>query len=69
DASLKSEILKYRGLPIIVEEENPLAWWEERRGIFSILQDLATRFLCVPASSASSDGVCFQGRPHLDCQT
>ncbi|CAN0264671.1 unnamed protein product, partial [Laminaria digitata] len=55
EASLKSEVLKYRGVEPLHEDGNPLAWWDERRGSFPLLQDLASRILCVPASSASSE--------------
>ena len=55
EASLKSEVLKYRGLEPLKADDDPLAWWDECRGTFPLLHDLATRILCVPASSASSE--------------
>ncbi|CAN0335282.1 unnamed protein product, partial [Scytosiphon promiscuus] len=54
-ASMKSKVLKYRGIEPLVVGDNPLAWWDERRGTFPLLHDLASRILCVPASSASSE--------------
>ncbi|CAN0449044.1 unnamed protein product, partial [Laminaria digitata] len=55
DAQLKSEVLSYRAMPMLGAKENPLLWWETTGKSLPLLRDLATRVLCVPASSASSE--------------
>lgn len=55
EAALKAEILKYKGLAPLGEDGNPLAWWAQHRATMPLLQELAARILCVPASSASSE--------------
>ncbi|CAM9536298.1 unnamed protein product, partial [Hapterophycus canaliculatus] len=49
------EILKYKGLPPLRQDGNPLAWWAQHSVTLPLLQELASRVLCVPASSASSE--------------
>ena len=48
------EIDKYLHMPQ-EDCENPLVWWKENKGSFSILRKLAAEILSIPASSASSE--------------
>lgn len=55
EALLQSEMLRYKGVAAITMKNNPLEWWETHGGQFPLLKELASRVLCVPASSASSE--------------
>jgi len=47
--------MRYRIVNSVTELANPLFWWQQRERKFPILSNLAKRFLCIPATSASSE--------------
>jgi hypothetical protein len=61
DAALH-EISAYKAQPLLAISTGelyncPLLWWHDRRHLFPRLFQLMKRFLCIPATSASSERV------------
>ena len=52
---LEARLKRYRIVNSVTELANPLFWWQQRELKFPILSNLAKRFLCIPATSASSE--------------
>ena len=52
-----NEIDNYMMEPKVDIKTNPLDWWRQNQRRFPILAILARRFLCIPATSASSERV------------
>lgn len=52
---IEEEIQRYRGLPSTLTSVNPVTWWLNARDNMPMLSDLATRYLCVQASSTPSE--------------
>ena len=53
----KREIETFQRLPRTDAEANPLKWWSLHASTYPILAALAKKYLCVPASSSSSERV------------
>jgi hypothetical protein len=49
------EVHAYLKLPILEEDKNPLLWWKEHEHLFPHLQQLAKKYLSIPATSAPSE--------------
>ncbi|GES89303.1 zinc finger BED domain-containing protein 4-like [Rhizophagus clarus] len=45
----------YLSMPVALETENPLDWWQIRKEIFPNLSQIAHKYLGVPATSVSSE--------------
>ncbi|XP_037539225.1 zinc finger BED domain-containing protein 4-like [Nematolebias whitei] len=52
---IQEEIKWYRSLPSTRTSVNPVTWWWNARDTMPMLSDLATRYLCVQASSTPSE--------------
>ncbi|XP_034538951.1 zinc finger BED domain-containing protein 1-like [Notolabrus celidotus] len=52
---VQGEIQEYRGLPSTLTSVNPVTWWWNVRDTLPMLSNLATRYLCVQASSTPSE--------------
>ena len=52
---IQEEIQQYRVLPSTLISVNPVTWWWNMRDTLPRLSDLATRYLCVQASSTPSE--------------
>jgi hypothetical protein len=52
---LEARLMRSRIVNSVTELANPLFWWQQRELKFPILSNLAKRFLCIPATSASSE--------------
>ncbi|XP_047222620.1 E3 SUMO-protein ligase ZBED1-like [Girardinichthys multiradiatus] len=52
---IQEEIQRYRGLPSTLTSVNPVTWWWNVRDTMPMLSNLATRYLCVQASSTPSE--------------
>lgn len=50
-------IKQYLDLPLIPRNKNPFDFWETYRTVFPELFELATKYLCVPATSVPSERV------------
>ncbi|KAM8762178.1 E3 SUMO-protein ligase ZBED1-like isoform 1-T1 [Acanthopagrus schlegelii] len=51
----QEEIQRYRGLPSTLTSVNPATWWWTVRDTLPLLSDLATKYLCVQASSTPAE--------------
>ncbi|XP_015241853.1 PREDICTED: zinc finger BED domain-containing protein 1-like [Cyprinodon variegatus] len=52
---IQEEIQRYRGLPSTPTSVNAVTWWWNVRDTMPMLSNLATRYLCVQASSTPSE--------------
>ncbi|KAK1172462.1 zinc finger BED domain-containing protein 1-like [Acipenser oxyrinchus oxyrinchus] len=55
DQAVKSEIVIYKSLPFEDVDGNPLEWWKTNHRQFPLLSKLVKKYLCIPASSVSSE--------------
>ena len=51
------EINKYKEVPQIKVEDNPLKWWQENAIYFPYLSQLVKERLCIPATSVPSERI------------
>ena len=51
------EVDNYLKLPKLARRENPLLWWKENENKFPNISKLARSYLCIPASSTTSERV------------
>lgn len=51
------EIQSYFQTETIDPEKDPLVWWRDAKGIYPRLSNLARKYLCIPATSSSSERV------------
>ena len=49
------EVIDYLAIPQIHFNDCPLEWWKTNKGRFPILSSLAKKYLCIPATSTSSE--------------
>ena len=49
------EVVDYLAIPQIHFNDCPLEWWKTNKGRFPILSSLAKKYLCIPATSTSSE--------------
>ncbi|XP_051998856.1 E3 SUMO-protein ligase ZBED1-like [Xyrauchen texanus] len=54
---VKEEVQRYKEVPTLQVESNPLAWWKDKESQFPHLARLAKSFLGVPATSVPSERV------------
>ena len=54
---VRKEIEIYKGLPPIPSGQDPVAWWWLKRDSLPILSGLSNAYLCVQASSTTSERV------------
>ncbi|XP_048012168.1 E3 SUMO-protein ligase ZBED1-like [Megalobrama amblycephala] len=52
---IQTEINHYRSLPSTLSSVSPVTWWWDMKHTLPLLSDLATRYLCVQASSTPSE--------------
>jgi hypothetical protein len=52
---LENELQTYMNVKTISAKDCPLSWWKEHESHYPIMSQLARRYLCIPASSASSE--------------
>lgn len=62
---LQSYLLQARTLDA---EEDPLEWWRESQKLYPRLSLLARKYLCIPATSSSSERVFSTGGNIVTCQ-
>ncbi|CAN0403264.1 unnamed protein product, partial [Laminaria digitata] len=55
DAQVNKELVQYRALDPLGPDEDPLQWWTTHDQEFPMISDVAARYLCSSASSASSE--------------
>lgn len=58
---IKKEISMYLGNTTLDEEEDPLKWWRLHEPLYPMLAMVAKKFLCIPATSTSSERVFSKG--------
>uniref|UniRef100_G3N6T4 HAT C-terminal dimerisation domain-containing protein n=1 Tax=Gasterosteus aculeatus TaxID=69293 RepID=G3N6T4_GASAC len=52
---IRNEVLMYFGEQPLSKTESPLSWWKSNEARFPALASLAKSFLCIPATSTSSE--------------
>lgn len=52
---IQAEINKYRLLPSTLSSVSPVTWWWDMKDTLPMLSELASRYLCVQASSTPSE--------------
>ncbi|CAM4455072.1 unnamed protein product [Leuciscus chuanchicus] len=57
DQAIASELQSYLQREILDAEEDPLKWWMESQRLYPRLSNLARKYLCIPATSSSSERV------------
>ncbi|XP_039679163.1 E3 SUMO-protein ligase ZBED1-like [Perca fluviatilis] len=55
--AIASELHSYLQREILDAEEDPLKWWTESQRLYPRLSNLARKYLCIPATSSSSERV------------
>jgi hypothetical protein len=55
DTLCSSELKRYIDYQLLHSSQDPLLWWKEHSSHFPILEVLALKYLCIPATSASSE--------------
>ena len=66
--AIAAELNSYLTLPKLDEEEDPLAFWKERRVNFPMLSKLARKYLCIPATSSPSERLFSAAGNVVTCQ-
>lgn len=54
---VKEEVQRYKGVPTLPVELNPLTWWKDKESQFPYLARLAKCYFGVPATSVPSERV------------
>lgn len=54
---LNGEFLVYSQMPEVSAEDDPLSWWKTNMGTLPQLSEFARKYLCIAASSCSSERV------------
>uniref|UniRef100_A0A671Q033 HAT C-terminal dimerisation domain-containing protein n=1 Tax=Sinocyclocheilus anshuiensis TaxID=1608454 RepID=A0A671Q033_9TELE len=54
---LNGEFLVYGQMPEVSAEDDPLSWWKSNMGTLPQLSEFARKYLCIAASSCSSERV------------
>ncbi len=62
------ELQSYLQTETLDAEEDPLKWWRESRRLYPRLSNLAKKYLCIPATSSSSERVFSTGGNIVSCQ-
>ncbi|XP_059922903.1 E3 SUMO-protein ligase ZBED1-like [Gadus macrocephalus] len=57
DQAIASEIQSYFHTETLDPEEDPLTWWRDAKRMYPRLSHLARKYLCIPATSSSSERV------------
>ena len=57
DLAITLEIQPYFQMETLDPEEDPLTWWRDTQMMFPHLSKLARKYLCIPATSSSSERV------------
>ncbi|KAL2081527.1 hypothetical protein ACEWY4_023380 [Coilia grayii] len=57
DQAIASEIQSYFQTESLDPEDDPLTWWRDAKTIYPRLSVLARKYLCIPATSSSSERV------------
>jgi hypothetical protein len=55
NTTIIDEITNYLSLPLALETENPLTWWQLRLQMFPKLSKIVRKYLAIPATSVSSE--------------
>ena len=55
NTTITDEITNYLSLPIALETENPLTWWQSQLQMFPKLSKIVRKYLAIPATSVSSE--------------
>nr|XP_054595994.1 uncharacterized protein LOC129163070 isoform X2 [Nothobranchius furzeri] len=67
DEAIALEPQAYLQAVTLDTEEDPLEWWKQSPKLFPKLSLLAKKYLCIPATSASSEGVFSTGGNIVTC--
>jgi hypothetical protein len=57
DQAIALEIQSYFHTETLDPEEDPLTWWRDAKRMYPRLSHLAWKYLCIPATSSSSERV------------
>ena len=57
DCPPREEVKAYMNEPALDHKDDALTWWMTKKQIYSTLSSLATKYLCFPASSVSSEQI------------
>nr|XP_054600178.1 E3 SUMO-protein ligase ZBED1-like [Nothobranchius furzeri] len=67
DQAIACELQGYLQAGTLDTEEDPLGWWKLSQNLFPRLSILAKKYLCIPATSASSERVFSTGGNVVNC--
>lgn len=68
DQAIALELQSFLQAATLDAEEDPLEWWREFRKLYPRLSHLARKYLCIPATSSSSERVFSTGGNIVTCQ-
>ncbi|XP_070404795.1 E3 SUMO-protein ligase ZBED1 isoform X1 [Nothobranchius furzeri] len=67
DQAIACELQGYLQAGTLDTEEDPLGWWKPSQNLFPRLSILAKKYLCIPATRASSERVFSTGGHVVNC--
>ncbi|XP_057183285.1 E3 SUMO-protein ligase ZBED1-like isoform X1 [Triplophysa rosa] len=67
DHAIALELQSYLQTETLDAEEDPLKWWRESQRFIPRLSNLARKYLCIPATSCSSERVFSTGGNIVSC--
>ncbi|XP_073716552.1 E3 SUMO-protein ligase ZBED1-like [Misgurnus anguillicaudatus] len=67
DQAIALELQSYLQTETLDAEEDPLKWWREHHRVYPRLSNLARKYLCIPATSSSSERVFSTGGNIVSC--
>ncbi|XP_069800972.1 E3 SUMO-protein ligase ZBED1-like [Dendropsophus ebraccatus] len=65
--TVEAELSSYLVSPLLDSEKNPLEWWRRHSVNFPLLSKVAKKYLCIPATSSSSERVFSSGGNIVTC--